>query len=85
MSITAIYDKDHKDEKTVDFPWLGIAADGDIVLFTGPRRGVVVRQGKESNLKLGDHSPSWLMSKFKPLPEGEKVILQNKWELGNAE
>ena len=85
MSITSIYDKDHKDQKTVDFPWLGIAEDGDVVLFTGKRNGTLVRHGGESNLEVGMHSASWNMSIFKPLPEGEKLVLQNNWELGNAE
>lgn len=85
MAIDSVYDKDHRDEETVAFPWIGLAkGSGLFVLFIAPSTGTCLRSGNAS-WEVGEVLTTWDMSQFTPLPKGECLILRNKWELTNAD
>lgn len=56
------------------FPCLGVAADGEVVLFDKAKSGTVVHPVL---FALGESYNDWDMSDFTPLPSTESVTLQN--------
>ena len=84
MAINSIVDTDHADEKTVAFPWIGVAESGLTILFSAPHCGVVMKQGTTSH-KPGYYSEKWWTAIYIPLPEGQSIILSNKWEYTNGD
>lgn len=77
MAVTSIHDKEIT--KTVGYPMLMVSkVSGAIVLVTGGTEGVVVKAAEA--FPLGYHSHTWELSRFSPLPDGETVVLSNKWE-----
>ena len=59
----------------IEFPWLGIATDGDVILFTQNEVGTVIYCGRKSVLNIGEYSESWNMRCFTEF-KGQ-VILRN--------
>lgn len=57
------------------YPWLGIADDGDIVLFIKENCGVVIRNADVSDCYVGYYEEEWWMDRFKYFKG--KVILSN--------
>lgn len=67
MSITSTLKR--KEACSTTFPYLGVHADGDVVLFLARRVGVLVRHGGNpmSSRRVGDYSEDWNMAVFAPL------------------
>lgn len=59
------------------YPYLGICPDGTVVLFSGPKTGVVIYiQNPESKYNyIGEYSSEWFELSFEPLCG--KVTLSN--------
>lgn len=62
-------------KKEQEYPFLGIAEDGDVVLFYAKNIGTVVRHGGHSPAGVGYWEEDWDMDCFTPL-EGS-VLLEN--------
>ena len=59
------------------YPYLGIS-DAEVVLFVGPKEGVVIHKIADSHNHVGGYSTWWSeLTYFKPLPVGTKIILSN--------
>lgn len=43
------------------YPYLGVFAEGDIILFTAPKQGIWVftAQGSRATRKIGEYSVGW--------------------------
>jgi hypothetical protein len=59
-----------------NYPFLGVASDGMIVLFTDEKKGTALFDPLGENLS-GEFLTNWDMSHFTPLPSTESVTLQN--------
>lgn len=56
------------------FPCLGVAADGELILFEKEKSGTVLIK---ATYPVGHHSNNWSMAEFTPIPSTESVTLQN--------
>ena len=62
-------------KKEQEYPFLGIAKDGDVVLFYEDSTGTIVRSGEDGGYRVGYWADSWEMGCFTVL-EGS-VLLEN--------
>ena len=65
-------------EPKVKYPYLGNGKTNStlVVLFIGPKKGVVVSQGN-SHCVIGEFIEDWFEPDFRRLNPDDKIILQN--------
>lgn len=65
-----------------EYPFLGKSNKANtVVLFTKVGCGVVVHGGNDyPNYPIGEYRTDWIMTAFKRLPDGEKVVLEQQHE-----
>ena len=74
MAVESTHDKERKNKVEWNFPCLGKASDGEVVLFEKAKSGTVV---VAVLFQLGLYYNDWEMCEFTPLSPSESITLRN--------